>query len=94
MGPKLRKDQRFFSMWELPPLLEVDTDTVNDVSGPSEGSQGSLSPANMSSGVTSCSEAWSEVSALLSDPAPVNVKSMRLLPTGRHFERLFGFRPS
>ena len=57
--PKLRKDQRFFSMWELPPLLEVDTDSIN------EGSQGSLSPANTSSGVTSCSESWNEVSALL-----------------------------
>lgn len=55
---KLRKEQRYYSMWELPPLLEVETDGHG-----TEGSDGSLSPA-ATSGVTSCSSdsAWNEVS--------------------------------
>ncbi len=55
---KLRKEQRYYSMWELPPLLEVETDSA----GESGGSEGSLSPA-ATSGVCSSSEsAWSDVS--------------------------------
>jgi hypothetical protein len=61
---KLRKEQRYYSMWELPPLLEVETDSAADVSDSSDsGSQ--LSPtATSSSGVNSscASDAWSEVS--------------------------------
>ena len=55
---KLRNEQRYYSMWELPPLLEVDTDGL----GSGADSEGSLSPA-ATSGVTSCSSdsAWSEV---------------------------------
>jgi hypothetical protein len=57
---KLRKEQRYYSMWELPPLLEVDTDGLG--SDGNADSDGSLSPA-ATSGVTSCSSdsAWSEV---------------------------------
>ncbi|EFX86191.1 hypothetical protein DAPPUDRAFT_98050 [Daphnia pulex] len=56
---KLRKEQRYYSMWELPPLLEVDTDGLG--SDGNADSDGSLSPA-ATSGVTSCSSdsAWSE----------------------------------
>lgn len=56
---KLRKEQRYYSMWELPPLLEVDTDSLGSDNLDSDGS---LSPA-ATSGVTSCSSdsAWSEV---------------------------------
>ena len=57
---KLRKEQRYYSMWELPPLLEVETDSAAESSD--SGSQ--LSPAGTSSsGVnSSCSsDAFGEV---------------------------------
>ena len=59
---KLRKEQRYYSMWELPPLLEVETDGLGADAAATDGSDGSLSPA-ATSGVTSCSSdsAWSEV---------------------------------
>ena len=46
-------------MWDLPPLLEVETDSAADVS--SDGSDCSLSPVATSSGVASCSDSWNEV---------------------------------
>lgn len=67
---KLRKEQRYYSMWELPPLLEVDTDGLG--SDGNADSDGSLSPA-ATSGVTSCSSdsAWSEVQYIFNLSIPL-----------------------
>jgi hypothetical protein len=59
----LRKEQRYYSMWDLPPLLEVEADgTLADQC------DGSISPSVSSSPDPS----WNEVSPCFDDEKVIN----------------------